>query len=239
MILPASGPDSLPLFRRARRCRLLVVRAFRPDDRRRPDVRADRLHAEADRPSGARAPLLLDPPAFGQAADRLPDAAPGPHTGVHLIVVRGDLSTIIHRHPPIARGRPDRRGDRLPLARALPGARRRLPGATGRSGTSSSSRTCTSAGATSPQPLPPFSPTVTVDGYRVTLTGQRTLHAIEPAFMTAHRHRPDREAADVHALVRRARARDLLPRRNRSTTSTRTSAGRTRPAARASSAGRA
>src|SRR3954452_18393910 len=26
----------------------------------------------------------------------------GPHTGVHLIIVRRDLSTIIHRHPPIA-----------------------------------------------------------------------------------------------------------------------------------------
>src|SRR3982750_3335324 len=26
----------------------------------------------------------------------------GPHTGVHLIVVRRDLSTIVHRHPPIA-----------------------------------------------------------------------------------------------------------------------------------------
>jgi hypothetical protein len=26
---------------------------------------------------------------------------PGPHTGVHLIIVRKDLSTIIHQHPPI------------------------------------------------------------------------------------------------------------------------------------------
>jgi hypothetical protein len=26
----------------------------------------------------------------------------GPHTGVHMIIVRDDLSTIIHRHPPIA-----------------------------------------------------------------------------------------------------------------------------------------
>src|SRR5436190_21033685 len=32
----------------------------------------------------------------------------GPHTGVHLIVVARDLSTIIHRHPPIgADGRLD------------------------------------------------------------------------------------------------------------------------------------
>src|SRR3954464_9206678 len=27
---------------------------------------------------------------------------PGPHTGVHLIYVRRDLATIVHRHPPIA-----------------------------------------------------------------------------------------------------------------------------------------
>jgi hypothetical protein len=29
---------------------------------------------------------------------------PGPHTGVHLIIVRDDLSTIIHRHPPMQAG---------------------------------------------------------------------------------------------------------------------------------------
>ncbi len=29
-------------------------------------------------------------------------SGPGPHTGVHLIMVRNDLSQIIHRHPPIA-----------------------------------------------------------------------------------------------------------------------------------------
>jgi len=28
---------------------------------------------------------------------------PGPHVGVHLIIVRDDLATIIHRHPPIGR----------------------------------------------------------------------------------------------------------------------------------------
>src|ERR671933_833810 len=28
----------------------------------------------------------------------------GPHTGVHLIVVRDDLSLIIHRHPPMGAG---------------------------------------------------------------------------------------------------------------------------------------
>src|SRR5262249_62108472 len=27
---------------------------------------------------------------------------PGPHTGVHLILVRDDLAAIVHRHPPVA-----------------------------------------------------------------------------------------------------------------------------------------
>jgi hypothetical protein len=29
---------------------------------------------------------------------------PGPHTGVHLIIVRDDLSSIVHKHPPIPAG---------------------------------------------------------------------------------------------------------------------------------------
>ena len=52
----------------------------------------------------------------------------GPHTGIHLILVRSDLGAIIHRHPPLSTGRrPDRVG-RLPDARALARRRRRLPG---------------------------------------------------------------------------------------------------------------
>ena len=41
------------------------------------------------------------------------------------------------------------------------------------------------AGAYHPKPLPPYSPNVTVDGYHVRLAAPRTLHAIEPAHMTA------------------------------------------------------
>jgi len=40
------------------------------------------------------------------------------------------------------------------------------------------------AGAYKAKTLPPFSPTVTVDGYRVMLSGPRQLHAIEPAYLT-------------------------------------------------------
>ena len=50
-----------------------------------------------------------------------------------------------------------------------------------------------------------------------------------------HGHRPGRQARRVHAVVRRARARDLLPTAARSTTSTRTCALGAPPAARACS----
>ena len=30
-------------------------------------------------------------------------SGPGPHVGVHLIIVRDDLATIIHRHPPVGK----------------------------------------------------------------------------------------------------------------------------------------
>jgi hypothetical protein len=36
----------------------------------------------------------------GKVLDRF-RTGPGPHTGVHLIIVRDDLSTIVHKHPPI------------------------------------------------------------------------------------------------------------------------------------------
>ena len=52
---------------------------------------------------------------------------PGPHTGVHLIIVRDDLAYIIHEHPPIPpSGIAAPVGD-VPRPRALPRARRRLP----------------------------------------------------------------------------------------------------------------
>src|ERR1044072_957949 len=51
----------------------------------------------------------------------------GPHTGVHLIIVSEDLSTIIHRHPPMqAGGRVGEKGG-FPPARRAPPVRVALP----------------------------------------------------------------------------------------------------------------
>jgi len=109
----------------------------------------------------------------------------GPHTGVHLIVVRRDLSVIIHRHPPVgANGR---------ISQAIdfpsPGPYRVLvdayPAITGALRNFQLHEDVRVGGAYHPQRLPAFSPRITVDGYHVTLAAPRVLHAIEPAHLTA------------------------------------------------------
>ena len=73
-------------------------------------VTVQRAHvfALADfRPSGpiepgkpVRISFLIRQPS-GQPLTRF-KRGPGPHTGIHLIIVRSDLASLIHRHPPIA-----------------------------------------------------------------------------------------------------------------------------------------
>lgn len=115
---------------------------------------------------------------------------PGPHTGVHLIIVRDDLSTIIHRHPPIS---PDGRIAERVIFPA-PGKYRIVVDAYPRSTTQPNFqlfRTLTVAGRYKPRPLPPFTSTVAADGYRFTLHGKPRLKAILPAFLTITVDRPD------------------------------------------------
>jgi hypothetical protein len=109
----------------------------------------------------------------------------GPHTGVHLIVVRHDLGAIIHRHPPIgANGRIKQAID-FPS----PGPYRVLvdayPAVQGAPRNFQLHEDVHVAGLYHPQALPPYSPKVTVDGYHVSLAAPRRLHAIEPAHLTA------------------------------------------------------
>jgi hypothetical protein len=107
---------------------------------------------------------------------------PGPHTGVHLIVVRRDLGVLIHRHPPIGRDGRIEETIRFPspgpyrvLVDAYPAGTRNFQ----------LHRDLRVAGPYKPRPLTPFEPVVTRDGYRVTLSGPRRLHAIEPASLAA------------------------------------------------------
>jgi len=107
----------------------------------------------------------------------------GPHTGVHLIIVRSDLGAIIHRHPPIgANGRfiqdvtfptPGRYRVVIDLYPALSGPLRNFQ----------LFRWLDVAGPHTSQPLPPFKPVVTVDGYRFALKSIPRLHAIQSALL--------------------------------------------------------
>jgi hypothetical protein len=106
---------------------------------------------------------------------------PGPHTGVHVIIVRRDLSMIIHRHPPIgADGRVDES-----VTFPEPGPYRVLvdvyPKLSGVLRNFQLFANVDVSGAYRPQPTPPFRPTVVVDGYRFQMHATPHLRAIEAA----------------------------------------------------------
>ena len=116
---------------------------------------------------------------------------PGPHTGVHVIIVRSDLGLIIHRHPPI---RPDGSiSEKVTLP--TPGRYRLVvdayPAQSGPLRNFQLFRWLTVTGKPVSQPLPPFRPTVTADGYRLTLHHLPRLQAIRPAFLNLTITRPD------------------------------------------------
>jgi hypothetical protein len=110
---------------------------------------------------------------------------PGPHTGVHLIVVRRDLSTIVHRHPPIAAA--GRIAETIDFP--APGPYRVLvdayPGAKGAPRNFQLHADVRVAGAYHPRPPPPFQPRQTVAGYQISLRAPARIHPIEATTLTA------------------------------------------------------
>jgi hypothetical protein len=119
---------------------------------------------------------------------------PGPHTGVHLIIVRRDLSTIVHVHPPIAKD--GTISEQVTFTE--PGPYRVVVDAYPASGPQPNFQLFDSlrvAGSYTPKPLPPYSSTANVDGFRVTLHGKPNLHAIQAAFLKATVTDPDGKAA--------------------------------------------
>jgi hypothetical protein len=108
---------------------------------------------------------------------------PGPHTGVHLIIVRSDLGVIIHRHPPIGAG------GRIEQALAFPTpGRYRLvvdayPKLPGSYRNFQLFRWITVAGDYKPGALPPSRSSATVDGYRFVLRSRPLLRALQASFL--------------------------------------------------------
>jgi hypothetical protein len=142
----------------------------------------------------------------------------GPHTGVHVIIVRSDLGAIVHKHPPI--GADGRITEQVTLP--TPGRYRVVidayPRLSGLLRNFQLFRWITVAGKAAPRPLPEFRPTVTVAGYRFVLNHPPALHAIRPAFLRLSVTRPDGSPATftpwfgalAHAIFFRAGSLDYF-----------------------------
>ncbi len=114
----------------------------------------------------------------------------GPHTGVHMIIVRRDLGFIIHRHPPIG---PDGTFAQT-ITFPAPGPYRMVldvypPLSTSGVEAQTNFQLFAAfhvAGAYHPQPLPQPSTAETVDGYHFDIAkiDPSPLRAIQPSFMT-------------------------------------------------------
>jgi hypothetical protein len=124
---------------------------------------------------------------------------PGPHTGVHLIVVRKDLAYIIHEHPPVTSSGVFRQRVTLPA----PGPYRVLidvyPNIPGGQPNFQLLRTLVVAGRYHPRPLPAFRSVQTVDGYHFTMLGHPEVHAIQATFL--HVRVTDPEGHRVHFVA--------------------------------------
>ena len=135
------------------------------------------------RPGPARLSFTIRQPS-GEPLTKYKRGA-GPHTGVHVIVVRRDLGVIIHRHPPI--GPNGRIVDSVDLP--TPGPYRVLvdayPAARGAPMNFQLHEDIRVRGTYRPKALPAFAPKVDVDGYSVTLRGPKRIGAVEPATLTA------------------------------------------------------
>jgi len=107
----------------------------------------------------------------------------GPHTGVHLIIVRKDLAYIIHDHPPIGPDGLLRQSVTFPA----PGVYRVLvdlyPNIPGGQPNFQLFRNVDVQGRYRPVSLPPFKADPVIDGYHFEMQGHPTLHAIQAEFV--------------------------------------------------------
>ena len=107
----------------------------------------------------------------------------GPHTGVHLIIVRDDLAYIIHQHPPVGPDGLLRQTVTFPAPgryRVLVDAYPNIPGG---QPNFQLFQTVNVKGAYHPKALPPFRADQTVDGYHVDMQGHPKIHAIQAQFV--------------------------------------------------------
>lgn len=141
----------------------------------------------------------------------------GPHTGIHLIIVRSDLSVLVHHHPKV--GADGRLDDTVVLPQ--PGDYRVVVDAYPATGQQTNFQLFTHIrvrGKAVQRPLPPFSPTVKVDGYTISLAGKPQLTSLEPSFLHVTVHDPGGKPASftpwfgalAHAIFFRAGTLDYF-----------------------------
>lgn len=110
----------------------------------------------------------------------------GPHTGVHLIIVRDDLSLIIHRHPPV---RPSGQFEQR-LVFPVPGRYRVIvdvyPQASGVLRNFQLFKDITVAGRAVQKPLGVYHSQLVLDGFHFVAPAHPQIHAIQAAFLTVH-----------------------------------------------------
>jgi hypothetical protein len=110
----------------------------------------------------------------------------GPHTGVHLIIVRSDLGTIIHHHPKPQAGGMFTQQLTFPTPGRYKVVVDAFPQLGGPLRNFQLTRWITVPGKAPDTALPPFRPTDTADGYRFALQGKPKLRAIQANFLTLH-----------------------------------------------------
>jgi hypothetical protein len=149
---------------------------------------AQTTHLAGFEPSGTIAPGKPTTMSFDI---KLPDGAtltryktgPGPHTGVHLIIVRDDLAYVIHQHPPIPASGVLHQSVTFPA----PGPYHVLvdvyPDVPGMLPNFQLYRNVTVSGAYHPVKLPPFKAHQVVDGIHFDMQGHPALHAIQAEFL--------------------------------------------------------
>ena len=135
----------------------------------------------------------------------------GPHTGVHVIYVRDDLGAIVHHHPHIAANGTFTDTVDFPLGGPYRVVIDVYPQQSTPQPNFQLFTRVKVKGKYTPEKLPAPVSSETVDGYRFALHGVPRLRAIQAAFLSFTVTSPDGAPAQFTPVVRRARARDLLP----------------------------
>jgi hypothetical protein len=105
---------------------------------------------------------------------------PGPHTGVHLILVRDDLSQIIHRHPPISADGTLRDTVTFPSSGPWHALIDVYPAATGPGANFQLTKSIDVAGDYKPKPIGPVKTTAHDGPYTVTMHHPPRLKSLNP-----------------------------------------------------------